>query len=63
MFLPGMHSTTLAEITLDRLELVTRQELMRRNSIHRLPDELRDIVRTKGVLSREINKQTRSRTE
>lgn len=58
VFLPGMHSTTLAEITLDKLELVTRQELMKRNTIHRLPEELVSTIQMNGWLKRQINKRT-----
>ena len=59
VFRPGQRTAELSEITLDRLELITRQELMQRNTLHRWPDELRALVRTKAVLTREINKQTR----
>lgn len=60
-FLPGARTTELAEITLDKLELITQQEQMRRNSVHRLPEELASLTRVKGVLTREINKHTRTR--
>jgi len=45
------------EITLDKLELVHRTELMRRNTIHNLPKPLFDTIRTKAVLSRIINRR------
>lgn len=59
VFRPGMFTTELHEITLDRLELVTRQELMRRNNIHKLPLELVEVIRLRGVVQRKINKRTR----
>jgi hypothetical protein len=57
VFRPGRSTTVLEEITLDALELVTRQELMRRNTVHRLPPELKDTIRTLGVLRRKINQR------
>jgi hypothetical protein len=41
--------------TLQNLELVSRVELMRHNSIHRLPPELVSAIRVRGVLVRRIN--------
>lgn len=41
------------------LELITRQENMQRNSVQRYPEELKDIIRTKGVLTRLINKRSK----
>lgn len=54
IFRPGMHTATASEITVDRLELVTRAEQMRRNTIHKYPPELRDAIRLVGKLKREI---------
>lgn len=48
-----------SNITLDNLECIARAELMRRNSIHRLPPELRHACHLKGVLTRKINEQKR----
>lgn len=45
-------------VALDNLELVTRAELMRRNSLHRFPEELVRVVRLRGALNRHINKRT-----
>lgn len=45
VFRPGMHTTSVEAITLDRLELITRAENMRRNTIHRYPDELKSAIR------------------
>lgn len=39
------------------LVLITRAENMRRNSIHRLPPELVDLCRTRGVLTRKLNQR------
>lgn len=55
-FRRGLHTTVAAEITVDRLELVTRAEMMRRNSYHNtLPDDVKCLVQLKGQLTRKIN--------
>ncbi len=41
-------------ITLDNLELVTAAEMMRRNTIHNLPEELKEVLQLKGALNRRI---------
>jgi len=57
VFIPGTHTTDIGHITLDRLELVTRAELMRRNSYHtRYPKELGLVIQMKGQLTRRIRR-------
>lgn len=46
------------EIRLGNLELVTRRELMRRNSVHNLPKPLADVIQLRGALMRQINERT-----
>jgi hypothetical protein len=41
-------------ITIDNLELVTAAEMMRRNTIHNLPEELKEVLQLKGALNRRI---------
>ena len=41
-------------ITLDNLELVSRADLMKRNSIHNLHEELKEVLKLKGALNRRI---------
>ena len=56
-FLPGKRTAVPAEITLDRLELVSDAELMRRNSYHNnYPKEVAQLIQLKGALNRKINK-------
>lgn len=43
-------------IELENLELITRAELMKRNTIHRYPPELKDAIRAVGRLKRTIRK-------
>ncbi|WP_437880873.1 HNH endonuclease signature motif containing protein [Pseudomonas sp. LRF_L74] len=44
-------------IQLDNLELITRAENCRRNSIHRYPPELKELIRLQKKLEREIRRQ------
>jgi len=63
-FKPGRRTTVEAEITIDALELVTRQELMRRNSYHtRYPKEVGLAIQARGQLIRKINQLEKTREE
>ena len=44
-------------IALDNLDLITRAERMRRNTIHRYPPELKQTIRVAGKLRRAISRQ------
>lgn len=46
------------QIELDNLELITRAERMRRNTIHRYPEELKSTIRQLGNLKRAIREAT-----
>lgn len=60
VFKPGMRTTVLAEITLDRLDLITRAERMRRNSLHNnYPPQLAKVVQLRGALTRQINRKAK----
>lgn len=60
-FRDGMATTRRESITLDRLELVTRAENMRRNSRHtRYPPELNAVLQLKGALTRKINNRSKA---
>ena len=48
---------------LENLELVSRAELMRRNTVHRLPKEVAQLVQLRGALVRKINNRTKDRTQ
>lgn len=45
------------------LECISRGELMKRNTIHNLPEEVVDVIQQRGRLTREINKQRRANEE
>lgn len=58
-FKPGMATTVAEEITADKLECISFAENMRRNTIHRYPKPLADVMRVRGVLNRKINNRTK----
>jgi hypothetical protein len=60
-FRRGMRTTVKAEITVDRLELVSQRDMMTRNSITNMPPELAQLSRLRGRVVREINKQEKAR--
>lgn len=64
VFKDGRVRTVEAEITLDKLELISRAENMRRNSyLTRYPKEVADLIRLRGALNRKINTRERRRAE
>lgn len=56
VFKAGQKSFVAAEITVERLELVTLADNMRRNTIHRYPTEVKKAIRLVGKLNRTIRK-------
>ncbi len=62
-FKAGRATIVEQEITLEAIELVSRGELMRRNSRHtRYPEELNKLMQLKGALNRKINNRLREET-
>lgn len=43
------------------MELISRADLMRRNTVHNLPKELAEVIQLKGALQRQINKRGKSK--
>lgn len=43
-----------ADLRLENLECIHRRELMRRNTVHNHPPELRQVIRLKGAISKRI---------
>lgn len=63
VFKPGRQTTDPGLVTLDAVELVTRQELMRRNTVHRqYPAELLPLVRLRAAITRQINRKAKAAT-
>lgn len=58
-FRDGLATTVAAEITIERLELITRAENMARNSYHRYPKEVAALIQLRGALNRKINARTK----
>lgn len=63
VFRQGMHTLVESEITLDRLECISQAENMARNTVHRLPKELAQLVQLRGALNRQLNKRMTQRDE
>lgn len=62
-FKDGRKTVVLEEITLDRLECITKAENMRKNTFwRRYPREVGELIQLKGRLTRQINKRMRSAT-
>lgn len=60
VFKPGCSSTDPQRITLAVVELVTRAENMRRNSLHaKYPPEVARLVQLRGALTRQINRKAK----
>ncbi|MFW8567014.1 HNH endonuclease signature motif containing protein [Orrella sp. 11846] len=54
-FKDGVRTTIEEEITIDRLECISMAENMKRNTLHRYPDEIRRAIMTRASLNRRIN--------
>lgn len=59
VFRPGAQTADPEQITLDRLECISRAENMRRNTFHRYGPEVAKLVQLRGALSRQINKRAK----
>ncbi|QQB52931.1 HNH endonuclease [Delftia acidovorans] len=56
VFRPGQRTTQEAEITIDRLECISRAENARRNHPARKSPELAKLVQLKGAITRQVNR-------
>ena len=64
VFKPGQKTVDPEQITVDRVECISRAELMRRNSAWTtLPPELARLVQLRGALNRQINRITRKQRD
>ncbi|MEZ0182632.1 HNH endonuclease [Flavobacterium oncorhynchi] len=45
---------------ISNLECISHEELLKRNTIHRLPEELKEIIYIKGSIRRQINKNSKN---
>jgi hypothetical protein len=53
----GRHSTDVSEITIDKLECISKAENMRRNTVHNYPQPIPQLVQLRGALIRTINQR------
>lgn len=63
VFKPGQRTKILSEITLDRVECISRGENARRNHPRSTSPELAKLVQLRGALTRQINKRSRELQE
>lgn len=56
-FKPGLRTTVLEEITLERLECISMAENCRRNSYHNHGPEISGIVHLRAAITRQINQR------
>lgn len=61
VFKPGMRTAVEREITLDRLECISHEENMARNTVHRLPQALAAVVLLRSAVTRQINRRSAQR--
>jgi hypothetical protein len=59
VFREGRRTTDIEKLTLDAVELVSRKELMSRNTLHNMPKPLAELVQLRGVLTRQINRKAK----
>ena len=57
--IPAMHTVIFRDgdrsnVAIENLELISRADLMRRNTIHRLPLELKNTIMLLGVIKRKV---------
>lgn len=57
VFRRGMHTTDPDAITLDRLECISRAANMRRNTLHRYPQPVPQLIQLRGRLIAKINRR------
>lgn len=63
VFRPGMKTLAEADITIDRLECISRAENARRNHPRSKSPELAKLVQLKGAINRQVNRITREAQE
>lgn len=63
VFKPGMRTAIEVEITADRLECISRRDLMLRNTYHRYGPEVAKLVQLRGAITRQINKRAKEHAE
>jgi hypothetical protein len=62
---PATHMLTFRDrnrtnFAIENLELVSRQDWMKRHTLHNLPKELAEMIQLRGAVTRQINKRTKN---
>lgn len=62
--LPAGHAVAFIDgnkqnLALDNLQLISRRELMSRNTVHNYPKEIVDVIRLRAVINRKINRRSK----
>jgi hypothetical protein len=57
VFKPGMRTTNPDEITIEKVELVSRAEHMKRHTLHNYPKEIAQLIQLRGAVNRKINRR------
>lgn len=60
VFKPGMKTNVIEEITIEKVECISLVENMKRNTRHRYPKEVANLIALKASLTRQINKRTKN---
>lgn len=60
VFKPGVRTAVLEEITVEKVECISLAENMQRNTRHRYPKEINQLIAIKGAINRQINKRSKS---
>ena len=61
VFRPGMLATEPDQITVDRLECITRSENMQRNTYHRYGKEIAQLIQLRGAITRKIREKEKEK--
>lgn len=59
VFKSGLKTTDVGQITVDKVECISRAENMKRNSYHRYGKEIASLIQLKGAINRQINKRSK----
>lgn len=59
-FKAGMKTSELEEVTLDKLECISKADNMKRNTLHRYPKEIAKLIQLRGALTRQIHKKEKA---
>lgn len=53
----GVSQDSISRVSVDMLECVPRSEIMIRNSVHKFPEDLQELITLRGQITKAINKR------